>query len=122
MHLLTLTNLAESVVGNLNMIKHYWVRSHLQVAKNYSHMEYTQVKLQLAFGISRPLFSVSSFTFCLANVGHGVVEDVPVTVSLDGNNVIAPINIIWNGIEKGSSVEVSFFVWLGHGSPFSLST
>lgn len=38
--------------------------------------------------------------------GHGVVEDVPVTVSLDGNNVIAPINIIWNGIEKGSSVEV----------------
>jgi len=58
----------------------------------------------------------------LANVGHGVVEDVPVTVSLDGNNGIAPISIIWNGIEKGSSVEVIFFVWLGHGSPFSLST
>jgi hypothetical protein len=58
----------------------------------------------------------------LANVGHGVVEDVPVTVSLDGNNVTAPISIIWNGIEKGSAVEVSFFVWLGRSSPFSLCT
>ncbi|OEL38203.1 hypothetical protein BAE44_0000778 [Dichanthelium oligosanthes] len=38
--------------------------------------------------------------------GHGV-EDVPTTMALDGNrNDTAPVNIIWNGIEKGSAVEV----------------
>ncbi|XP_062200377.1 uncharacterized protein LOC133903048 isoform X2 [Phragmites australis] len=38
--------------------------------------------------------------------GHGV-KDVPTTTSLDGkSNDIAPISIIWNGIEKGSAVEV----------------
>ncbi|KAF8728088.1 hypothetical protein HU200_018667 [Digitaria exilis] len=38
--------------------------------------------------------------------GHGV-EDVPATVSLDGNRIdTAPINFMWNGIEKGSAVEV----------------
>nr|CAB3495275.1 unnamed protein product [Digitaria exilis] len=38
--------------------------------------------------------------------GHGV-EDVPATVPLDGNRVdTAPINFMWNGIEKGSAVEV----------------
>ncbi|XP_022678858.1 uncharacterized protein LOC101784313 isoform X1 [Setaria italica] len=38
--------------------------------------------------------------------GHGV-EDVPTAVPLDGNrNDTAPISIIWNGIEKGSAVEV----------------
>uniref|UniRef100_A0A804LN72 Agenet domain-containing protein n=1 Tax=Zea mays TaxID=4577 RepID=A0A804LN72_MAIZE len=41
-----------------------------------------------------------------SGVGHGVVEDVPITVSPNGNNVTSPINIIWNGIEKGSAVEV----------------
>ncbi|RLN16291.1 uncharacterized protein C2845_PM02G20210 [Panicum miliaceum] len=41
-----------------------------------------------------------------ANLGHGV-EDVPTTMALDGNrNSTAPISIIWNGIEKGSAVEV----------------
>ncbi|CAN6288796.1 unnamed protein product [Urochloa humidicola] len=41
-----------------------------------------------------------------ANVGLGV-ENVPITMSLDGNrNDTAPISIIWNGIEKGSAVEV----------------
>ncbi|CAL4940592.1 unnamed protein product [Urochloa decumbens] len=41
-----------------------------------------------------------------ANVGLGV-EDVPTTMSPDGNqNDTAPISIIWNGIEKGSAVEV----------------
>ncbi|XP_039825785.1 mucin-12-like isoform X6 [Panicum virgatum] len=41
-----------------------------------------------------------------ANVGHGV-EDVPTTMALDSNkNSTAPVNIIWNGIEKGSAVEV----------------
>jgi hypothetical protein len=58
----------------------------------------------------------------LANVGvgHGVVEDVPITVSPNGNNVTSPINIIWNGIEKGSAVEVSFFIWLGSFFPFNI--
>ncbi|XP_062205069.1 uncharacterized protein LOC133907076 isoform X2 [Phragmites australis] len=38
--------------------------------------------------------------------GHGV-KDVPTTASLDGkSNDTAPISIIWNGIEKGSAVEV----------------
>jgi hypothetical protein len=109
MHLLISVNLEESVVGNLSMIKHYQIRSHLQVAKNCCQKEYTQVKLQLTFGIPRPLFTSSSFTFCLANVGHGV-EDVPTTMALDSNkNSTAPVNIIWNGIEKGSAVEVSLF-------------
>jgi len=41
-----------------------------------------------------------------ANVGHGV-EDVPTTMAFDGNrNSTAPISFIWNGIEKGSAVEV----------------
>ena len=109
MHLLISVNLAESVVGNLSMIKQYQIWSHLRVAKNCRQKEYTQVKLQLTFGIPRPLFTSSSFTFCLANVGHGV-EDVPTTMALDSNkNSTAPVNIIWNGIEKGSAVEVSLF-------------
>jgi hypothetical protein len=38
-------------------------------------------------------------------------------MALDGNrNSTAPISIIWNGIEKGSAVEVSFFVWFVYGS------
>lgn len=38
--------------------------------------------------------------------GHGA-EDVPTTVPLDSNrNDTAPVNVIWNGIEKGSAVEV----------------
>lgn len=60
------------------------------------------------------MFTSDLFTFCLANAGHGV-EDVPTTVPRDGNrNDTAPINIIWNGIEKGSSVEVSFLIWFAH--------
>ncbi|KAL5652552.1 hypothetical protein ACJX0J_038010, partial [Zea mays] len=38
--------------------------------------------------------------------GHGVVGNVPVTVPMDGTNVTSPISIVWNGIEKGSAVEV----------------
>ncbi|WVZ57611.1 hypothetical protein U9M48_007974 [Paspalum notatum var. saurae] len=42
----------------------------------------------------------------VAHSEHGA-EDIPTAVSLDTNrNDTAPINIIWNGIEKGSAVEV----------------
>ncbi|KAJ1296278.1 hypothetical protein BS78_01G288100 [Paspalum vaginatum] len=43
------------------------------------------------------------------DVAHSVhvAEDIPTSVSLNSNrNDTAPINIVWNGIEKGSAVEV----------------
>lgn len=76
-------------------------------------MEYTQVSYNQLLAFQDRCWLPARLPFCLANVGHGV-EDVPDTVSLDGKrNDTAPINIIWNGIEKGSAVEVSFFVWFG---------
>ncbi|KAG0550248.1 hypothetical protein BDA96_01G323300 [Sorghum bicolor] len=63
-------------------------------------------KCDQALPSSEPSSSCKELQPSGVHPGHGVVEDVPVTVSLDGNNVTAPISIIWNGIEKGSAVEV----------------